>query len=88
MPDFHADADLTEGSAMDDETTEVIAAIGRNKTIVDLLDKTLVGPDDRAYIVCSAVDCRHNVKGRCTIHTVQNRQEITSNGRCRDYEMQ
>lgn len=73
---------------MDEKTSEVIATIGRNKQIVDLLAETLVDPDDRAYIVCSAEDCRNYLKGRCTIHTVKNRREILSNGRCRDYERQ
>ena len=70
---------------MDKKMEEISATIGRNREIIDLLDGVLTEPGDRAYIICSAEDCRNNVKGRCSIHTVKSQREILSNGRCRDY---
>jgi len=64
---------------------EIAALIGRNQEIIDMLDKVLTSPDDRAYVICSASECRNYVKGRCTIHTVTSRNEILPNGRCPDY---
>ena len=72
---------------MDKIKKDIGALIGRNQEIVDILDGILTGPDDRAYVMCAADECRHNVKGQCTIHTVKCRREISSNGRCRDYVM-
>lgn len=70
---------------MNKKLDKVVASIAGNKEIVDLLDVILSGPDDRAYIVCSAEECRNNVQGRCSIHTVKSRREILGNGRCREY---
>ena len=72
---------------MDEKMKEVIATIGRHKEIVDLLDGALTEPGDRAYVICSAEECRNNVKGRCSIHTVKSQRVILSDGRCRDYVM-
>ena len=70
---------------MDKKMKKVIATIGRNKEIVDLLDGALTEPGDRAYIICSVEECRNNVKGRCSIHTVKGQRVKLSNGHCRDY---
>ena len=70
---------------MDEKMKEVIATIGRNEEIVDLLDGVLTEPGDRAYIICSAEECRNHIEGRCSVHTVKSRRVILSNGRCRDY---
>lgn len=72
---------------MDEKMKEAIATIGRNTEIVDLLDGVLTEPGDRAYIICSAEECRNNVKGNCSIHTVKSQRVMLSNGRCRDYVM-
>lgn len=64
---------------------ETAATIGQNGDIAEMLDMILTEPDDRAYVVCSAYECRNNVKGRCTIHTVKGRRKILSNGRCAEY---
>jgi len=55
---------------MDDKMTNIAALAGRNADVADKLDQVLVGPNDRAYVVCSTADCRHNTQGRCTIFTV------------------
>ena len=61
------------------------ASIYNNEEIVDVLDSLLTEPDDCAFVVCSAYECKHNDKGRCTIHTVKGRRRILSNGRCAEY---
>lgn len=61
------------------------ASIYKNEEIVDILDSLLTESDDRAFVVCSAYECLHNNKGRCTIHPVKGRRKILSNGRCAEY---
>lgn len=70
---------------MDKKMETIVATIGRNREIVDMLDGVLTGPGDRAYIICSAEECINNVQGRCSIHAVKCQPEILGNGRCRDY---
>lgn len=65
----------------------VAAAIGRDKDVVDKLSQVLTGPRDRAYVVCSALECKHNVKGQCTVYTVINPPEKLDGGVCKDYEV-
>ena len=57
------------------------------KEVIDVLDSILTESDDRAYLVCSAYECAHNLKGRCSIHVVKGRRKILSNGRCAEYSM-
>lgn len=64
---------------------DIVAAIGQNEEIVDMLDLLLTDPNDRAYVVCSAHECLNNVKGRCTIHMVKGKRTILSNGRCTEH---
>ena len=63
----------------------VAAAIGRDKDIVDKLSQVLTGSCDRAYVVCSALDCKQNVKGQCTVYTVINPPEGLNGVVCKDY---
>jgi hypothetical protein len=72
---------------MNRKLEKVVASIAVNREIVDKLDEVLTGPGDRAYIVCSAEECRNNVQGHCTIHAVKCSREIPGSGRCRDYVM-
>jgi len=74
------------GNGMTEKVEEIIAKIGSNRQIGDILEEILTGPDDRAYIVCLADDCKKNIKGRCSIHTVQGQRDIPAISRCRDYE--
>ena len=69
---------------MRDQLT-VAAAAAMDKSIVDKLDQLLAGPNDRAYIVCSAVDCTLNIKGRCTIFTVLDVPKMKTGKRCDQY---
>ena len=55
---------------MSDKLTQVAAMAGRNAEVANKLDQVLVGPNDRAYVVCHTLDCKHNRKGSCTIFTV------------------
>jgi hypothetical protein len=70
---------------MNRKLDKVVASIAGNRELVDTLDQILTGPDDRAYIVCLAEECRNNLHGTCSIHTVKSRRELLDNGRCRDY---
>jgi hypothetical protein len=73
-----------KGESISGKMEVVAAMIGRNQDLVDILDEVLSGPDDRAYILCSTVACSNNIKGQCTIHTVQGLREILGNGRSGD----
>lgn len=71
---------------MGDQLTQVVAAAGKDKTIVDKLDQLLAGPNDRAFVVCTFIDCKLNVKGRCTIFTVMDVPRMKTGQRCERYE--
>ena len=70
---------------MNSKMHDISHTISRNEEIVDALDKMLTESSDRAYVVCSASDCRNNLKGRCTIHLVKDTRIMMGNGRCADY---
>ena len=71
---------------MEDQLTQVVAADGMDKTIVDKLDQILAGPNDRAFVVCTFTDCKLNVKGRCTIFTVMDVPRMKTGQKCERYE--
>jgi hypothetical protein len=54
---------------VDKKLEEIAALIGRDQRVAEVLDSILDFPADRAYVVCTFLDCRHNSKGRCTIYT-------------------
>ncbi|HBG04679.1 MAG: hypothetical protein A2075_20385 [Geobacteraceae bacterium GWC2_58_44] len=70
---------------MEDELTHVAALAGRNTDVVDKLDELLVGPNDRAYVVCSLLDCKLNIKGRCTIYAVLDVPRMKTGQPCDKY---
>lgn len=55
---------------MDDKMEQIAAATGKDQGLADKLEQILTGPDDRAFLVCTCLDCTHNTKGECTIYTV------------------
>jgi hypothetical protein len=61
---------VSRRAAVDKKLEEIAAQIGRDQRVAEVLDTILDSPTDRAYVVCSFLDCRHNSKGRCTIYTV------------------
>jgi hypothetical protein len=63
----------------------VASTISDSEEIVDMLDMILTESSDRAYLVCDALDCRNNQKGKCTIHMIKGSRELHANGRCDDY---
>ncbi len=71
---------------MDDELTMVAVQAGRNRDVADKLDQILVGPNDRAYVVCTFRDCKQNIKGRCTIYTVLDVPRMKRVKPCDKYE--
>jgi len=70
---------------MDDELAHVAAVAGRNSAVVEKLDQILVGPNDRAYVVCSLKDCKLNTKGRCTIYAVLDVPRMKTGQPCEKY---
>jgi BioD-like phosphotransacetylase family protein len=71
---------------VDKKLEEIAAQIGRNQRIAEVLDTILDIPADRAYVVCSYLDCRHNSKGRCIIYTVTQPQQPAMGQPCDRYE--
>lgn len=71
---------------MEDELTHVAAAAGKNTDVVDKLDRILVGPNDRAFVVCSFADCTYNIKGQCTIYAVLDVPSMKRNKPCDRYQ--
>jgi len=71
---------------MDDKMVRVAALAGANSDVVDKLDQLLVGPNDRAYVVCAFEDCKLHLKGRCTIFTVLDVPRMKTGKPCVSYE--
>ncbi|OGU10041.1 MAG: hypothetical protein A2075_18645 [Geobacteraceae bacterium GWC2_58_44] len=71
---------------MDDKLAQAAALAGTNSDIVNKLDQVLVGPNDRAYVVCSFEDCKLHLKGRCTIYTVLDVPRMKTGQPCGSYE--
>lgn len=67
---------------MDKDFDKVAVALSDNSELVDKLEEMLQEPRDRAYVVCQFLDCRHNVKGHCTVYLVTNPPERHGNGPC------
>lgn len=70
---------------MDEKLKEVATRLGDNTELVDELDRRLQEPGDRAYLVCEYTDCRHHIKGRCTIYMITNPPERQGTGPCASY---
>jgi hypothetical protein len=70
---------------MDDEMRNVAALAGKNSDVVNKLDQILVGPNDRAYVVCNLMDCKLNIKGRCTIYAVLDVPRMKRSQPCAKY---
>ena len=71
---------------MDDKLAQAAALAGANSDIANKLDRVLVGPNDRAYVVCSYDDCKLHLKGRCTIYTVLDVPRMKTGQPCSSYE--
>ncbi len=72
---------------MDDERKRFAASTGKNPAVADKLDQILTGPNDRAFIVCIYRECAHNIKGECTIYTVQDVPPMKPGAPCDHYEI-
>ena len=70
---------------MSNKMEKAAAVIGRQPDVVEKLDSLMNCPNDRAYIVCSFLDCVHNVKGECTIFTVLDPVERAADQPCSKY---
>jgi hypothetical protein len=71
---------------MNDKMRLMAATVGRNADIAEKLDQVLVGPNDRAYVMCTYSDCKLSVKGRCTIFTVLDVPRMKTGQPCDRYE--
>jgi hypothetical protein len=71
---------------MDDKLKHMAVAVGMNQDIADKLDQVLVGPNDRAYVMCTYQDCKLSSKGRCTIFTVLDVPRMKTGAPCDRYE--
>ena len=70
---------------MSEKTEQIAALAAKSSDIADTLDQVLVGPNDRAYVVCYD-DCRLYLKGRCTIYTVLDVPRMKTGQPCSSYE--
>jgi hypothetical protein len=71
---------------VDKKLEEMAALIGRDQRVAEVLDTILGIPTDRAYVICSFLDCRHSSKGRCTIYTVAQPPQPAMGLPCDRYE--
>jgi hypothetical protein len=71
---------------MDDKLRTMAATVGMNSDIAEKLDQVLVGPNDRAYVMCTYTDCKLSMKGRCTIFTVLDVPRMKTGAPCDRYE--
>jgi hypothetical protein len=71
---------------MDDHLKHMAMTVGLNADIAEKLDQVLVGPNDRAYVMCSFLDCKLSSKGRCTIFTVLDVPRMKTGEPCDRYE--
>jgi hypothetical protein len=71
---------------MDERMKHMAEAVGMNSDIAEKLDQVLVGPNDRAYVMCTYSDCKLSVKGRCTIFTVLDVPRMKTGQPCDRYE--
>jgi len=71
---------------MDDNLKNMVITVGRNADIAEKLDQVLVGPNDRAYVMCSNSDCTLSNKGRCTIFTVLDVPRMKTGQPCDRYQ--
>jgi hypothetical protein len=71
---------------MEDKLKYMAQTVGMNADIAEKLDEVLVGPNDRAYVMCSFNDCKLSSKGRCTILTVLDVPKMKTGKPCDRYE--
>jgi hypothetical protein len=70
----------------DERLKHMAVSVGMNTDIAEKLDQVLVGPNDRAYLMCSYLDCKLSSKGRCTIFTVLDVPRMKTGAPCDRYE--
>lgn len=69
-----------------EDLERIAAAAGANPDVVEKLDRLLTGPNDRAYLVCTFMDCTHNLKGECSIYTVHDVLPMKTGVPCERYK--
>ena len=71
---------------MDEKLARMAVLAGTNSEVAETLDKVLTGPNDRAYVICSYLDCKLNTNGHCTIYTVLDVPRMKTGKPCNSYE--
>ena len=71
---------------MDNKLKHMAVTVGMNPDIAERLDQVLVGPNDRAYVMCTFTDCKLSTQGRCTIFTVLDVPRMKTGTPCDRYE--
>ena len=71
---------------MDDKLALVAAEACKNPGVAEMLGQILTGPNDRAYVVCTFMECKLNIKGHCNIYTVQDVPAMKTGVPCDRYE--
>ena len=72
---------------MDDKMEQIAATAGKDPALTDKLEQILTGPNDRAFLVCTYLNCKHNAKGECTIYTVMDVPRMKPGAPCDRYEV-
>lgn len=72
---------------MDDKMEQIAAAAGKDQALADRLEQILTGPNDRAFLVCTCLDCTHIAKGECTIYTVMDVPRMKPGAPCESYDV-
>ena len=70
---------------MDDKMEQIAATAGKDPALRDKLEQILTSPNDRAFLVCTYLDCKHNAKGECTIYTVMDVPRMKPGAPCDRY---
>ena len=70
---------------MDKKRQQAAVTIGSHPEVAEKLDQLLTRPADRAYLVCTFLECIQNDQGVCTIYTVTNPPPGSRTGPCEKY---
>ena len=70
---------------MNNKIEQIASATGKDSALADKLEQILSGPNDRAFLVCTYLDCTHNAKGECTIFTVMDVPRMKPAAPCDNY---
>jgi hypothetical protein len=73
---------------MEEKLAAVAAAAGMDSVVAVKLDWILAGPNDRAYVLCTAADCGPGSERQCTIFTLLDVPRMKREAPCGKYQKQ